>query len=501
MDSSVANLDLGAVLVEASRNEPLHAQIHRGVRDAILSGQLSPGLRLPSTRCLADAWSVSRSTVVLAFEQLIAEGYLQGRIGAGTFVNASIPDHLLEVRREPSVDRSARPTSDPGPPRISRRGKKVREKYLSRRKLVDRPLPFRPGVPAEGTFPSPLWRRLTSRIWRSFERDRAAPLDLLGYRPLREAIAVHLRASRGLNCQPEQVVVVSSTQHALTLLAQVLLDPGEPVWIEDPGYLRAQAALKAAGATLVPIPLDSEGFDLSAAIRRPTAAHMVYVTPSHQYPLGITMSLSRRLALLDWARRRNGWIVEDDYTAEYRFAGQPLTALQGLDERGRVIYLGTFSKMFSPALRLGYMVVPPTLIELFEAARSLIDRPPSFIDQAVLAVFIREGHFGRHVRRMRILYASRREALRQAIQEQIPSLQIEPGGNAGLHLVAWLPAGVRDHVVARQLAAHGIMAPPLSNYALRPTRRGALILGFAGWSPAEIVESVHRMAALMREAP
>jgi GntR family transcriptional regulator/MocR family aminotransferase len=498
MRSSVAILELGAVIVDGSVAEALQTQIYRGVRDAILSGRLAPGLRLPSTRELAESWNVSRSTVVLGFDQLIAEGYLKGRVGSGTYVNESIPDDLLAPANQRTVARRLRKPSLAGRPRVSRRGKKICDHYQNRRKLVDRPRPFRPGVPAEGTFPAELWRRLTSRIWRQFEREPAAAADPMGFAPLREAISVHLRASRGVDCQPRQIVIVSSTQHALTLLGHVLLDPGDSVWIEDPGYLRAQAALKSVGAKLVPIPIDREGFDLAEAKRRRAMARMVYVTPSLQYPLGITMSLARRLALLDWARSRNAWIIEDDYLAEYRFTGRPLTALQGLDEHGRVIYLGTFSKMFSPALRLGYIVVPPALLESLEAARSLIDRPPSFIDQAVLAAFIRDGHFGRHVRRMRMLYAQRHDALRAALVQEIPELDVQRA-TAGMHVVAWLPKGVRDQVVAHELARQGIIAPPLSNYALRSVRRGALMLGYAGWDTTQIADSVHRMAGILHE--
>jgi GntR family transcriptional regulator/MocR family aminotransferase len=498
MRSSVAILELGAVLVDGSGGEALHTQIYRGVRDAILSGRLAPGLRLPSTRVLADAWNVSRSTVVLGFDQLIAEGYLQGRVGSGTYVNESIPDDLVAPTNERTIARRLSKPARAGRPRVSRRGQKICDQYQSRRKVVDRPMPFRPGVPAEGTFPAELWRRLTSRVWRQFERKPAAAADAMGFAPLREAISVHLRASRGVDCQPRQIVLVSSTQHALTLLGQMLLDPGDNVWIEDPGYLRAQAALKSVGAKLVPIPIDQEGFDLSEAKRRRPMARMVYVTPSLQYPLGITMSLARRLALLDWARARNAWIIEDDYLAEYRFTGRPLTALQGLDEHGRVIYLGTFSKMFSPTLRLGYIVVPPSLLDSLEAARSLVDRPPSFIDQAVLAAFIRDGHFGRHVRRLRVLYAQRHDALRAALSQEVPELDVQRA-TAGMHVVAWLRKDVRDQVVAHELAKESIIAPPLSNYALRPVQRGALILGYAGWDTTQIEETVHRMAAVLRD--
>ena len=270
------------------------------------------------------------------------------------------------------------------------------------------------------------------------------------------------------------------------------------MWIEDPGYLRAQAALKAVGADLIPVPVDAEGFDLSAAGRNKTPARMVYVTPSCQYPLGIPMSLKRRRELISWAREHDAWIVEDDYMADYRLSGQPLKALQGLGQHERVIYAGTFSKTFSPMLRLGFLVIPPSLIEPFEAMRSLIDRPPSFIDQAVLAAFIREGHYGKHVRKMRVLYSKRQEALRLALARELPSLQVHPA-TTGMHVLAWLPPGVCDRDVSQLLARESIIAPALSNGSLLSNQRSALVLGYAGWTAAEIDSGVKKMAVVLKQ--
>ncbi len=318
----------------------------------------------------------------------------------------------------------------------------------------------------------------------------------MGYSPLREAIAVHLGATRGVSCDADQIVIVSSTQHALMMLGQILLDSGDSVWIEDPGYLRAQAALAAVGAKVEPIPLDDEGIDLEHALRTAPSAKLCYVTPSHQYPLGITMSLSRRLALLEWSARSRSWIVEDDYMAEYRYAGQPLVSLQGLDEFARVIYLGTFSKTFSPALRLGFIVIPQELISAFNAVRSLIDRCPSFIDQAVLAEFMREGHLGRHVRRMRRVYDERRNCLRHALNSEIPCLDLRPV-QSGMHTVAWLPSGSDDCRVARHLAEEGVVTFPLSTMCHRPIAP-ALILGYAGWNRVQTLQQVRRMERSLR---
>lgn len=492
-------LELGGITLSASSGRPLYLQIYQKVRESVLAGQFAPGMRLPPTRELAGVWGVSRSTVVLAFDHLIAEGYLEARVGAGTFVSSSIPDtflHLDRGKRQGQVPHKQSPEATRA--ELSRRGQLLWDQYQTRRRLSDHPCAFRPGVPALGTFPLAHWRRLSAHQWRNLVPQRLVHFDSMGHPPLREAVASYLQATRGVQCEAEQVIITTSTQHALLLAAQVLLDSGDPIWIEDPCYHRAEASLASTGARLIPIPVDEEGLDLEAGMALGAPPRMVYITPSHQYPLGITMSLPRRLELLDWARQQNVWIMEDDYISEYRFEGKPLTALQGLDTSGRVLYMGTFSKVFTPALRLGYLVVPPSLVEPFRAIRSLLDKCPAFIDQAVLADFINEGHFSHHIRRMRILYAERREALRAAILEEATDLLELDSVDAGLHVLAWLPNGVEDREITRCLAENGIMAPCLSYFFHRPPPRGALVLGFAGWSPPELRASVRAMARSMR---
>jgi GntR family transcriptional regulator/MocR family aminotransferase len=320
----------------------------------------------------------------------------------------------------------------------------------------------------------------------------------MGHQPLRVALASYLRASRGVQCEAEQIIITTSTQQSLMLAAQVLADPGDPVWIEDPCYHRAEASLASAGACLVSVPVDEEGLDLEQGKALGVLPRMVYITPSHQYPLGYTMSLRRRLALLDWARQHDVWIMEDDYVSEYRFEGKPLTALQGLDTAGRVLHMGTFSKVFTPAFRLGYLVIPEALVEPFRAVRSLVDRCPPFIDQAVLADFIDGGHLSWHIRKMRTIYAERRDVLTTAILDEAPDLlEVDPQ-DAGLHVLGWLPHGVDDREITRHLAENGIMAPSISYFFSRPPTRGALVLGYAGWNPPQLQESVRAMARTMR---
>lgn len=348
------------------------------------------------------------------------------------------------------------------------------------------PLAFYPGVPAYEHFPMRIWRSLSNRFWRD------PPPQLLGYgtphghRPLRVAIAEYLASVRGVDCDADQVIVVSGSQQALDLAARVLLDPGDGVWIENPGYPGARSALLGAGAQLVPVPVDREGMVVDDGMAANPDARMAYVTPSHQYPLGATMSLSRRRQLLRWADFNRAWIIEDDYDSEFRYSGRVLPTLQDLDSAGRTIYVGTFSKVMFPALRLGYVVVPPTLVDAFLAARAATDRHPPTSEQAVMAEFIIGGHFMRHVRRMRRLYASRQSALLDSLDRHCRDLlEVQPD-DAGMHLIGRLPPDVDDRAVAVQCAASGVAAPPLSYYHDGPCERGGVLLGYTGYDASQL---------------
>ncbi|MCA1647250.1 MAG: PLP-dependent aminotransferase family protein, partial [Chloroflexi bacterium] len=312
--------------------------------------------------------------------------------------------------------------------------------------------------------------------------------------PLREAIASYLGAVRAVRCSPEQVIVVGGSQQALDLAARVLLDPGNTVWFEEPGYLGARAALRGAGAQVIPVPVDEDGLDVGAGEAMASAARMAYVTPSHQYPLGVTMSLSRRLALLAWATRADAWILEDDYDSEFRYAGRPLAALQGLDTSARVIYIGTFSKTLLPSLRLGYLVVPPDLVDAFTSARAVVDRQSPLLDQAVLCDFITEGHFSRHIRRMRQLYAERQRLLLEAAGRELAGLIDLGPESAGLHLVGRLPAGVNDQAASRAAYGRGVDAVALSATYFGPTSASGLLLGYAAYSGKEIMTGARELA-------
>jgi GntR family transcriptional regulator / MocR family aminotransferase len=352
---------------------------------------------------------------------------------------------------------------------------------------------FRVGLPALDHFPAGVWSKLVNRHARKPPMDLLYYGDTMGYRPLREAIAAYLGVFRAVRCEASQVLVTTGSQQGLQLAAQVLLDPGERVWMEEPGYPGAQLALQAAGARLVPVPVDEEGLDVSEGMRRGRTARAAYISPSHQFPLGVTLSAARRMQLLNWAAHSGIWIIEDDYDSEYRFGGRPIASLQGLDTDGRVIYVGTFSKVLFPAMRLGYLVLPKDLVPAFAVAREATDTCSSSLYQAVMADFIREGHFARHIGRMRKLYAQRRGALVQAIQQQLDGKLEVLGAEAGMQLAAWLPRGVDDVAVARKAAKKGVSARPLSACYLHAPARGGLILGYGGADVAAIREAVQRL--------
>jgi GntR family transcriptional regulator/MocR family aminotransferase len=468
---------LPMIRIDADSAMPRYRQLYDGLRGAILAGQLAPGTRLPSTRALAAELDLARNTVVNAFEQLIAEGYLEGKAGAGTRVAATLPDDLLRAPApKPPVMSGAK----------SHRALSQRGALLAGQRVAPAPPPrgpFRTGADY-GAFPFAIWAQIAARHWRQPATDLLAYGDPAGYGPLRAALAAYLGEARGVRCTPEQVIITTGAQQGLDLAARLLLDPGEAVWMEDPAYPSALAALRAAGARIVPVPVGTEGLEVAAGIAAAPAARLVYVSPSHHYPLGVMLSLGRRLALLDWAAREGAWVLEDDYDSEYRYVGRPLAALQGLDRAGRVIYIGTFSKVLFPALRLGYVVAPPDLVPSFAAARAVTDRHSPTVEQAILADFIAEGHFARHIRRMRALYAARQAALIEAARHEIGDhMRIAPA-EAGMHVIAWLPDSADDRALD----------------ALTPHPRRGLLLGYAAHDAEAIRAGMRRLGQVLRAA-
>jgi GntR family transcriptional regulator/MocR family aminotransferase len=485
------------VPIDRGSSVPLRDQLYRQLRQAILDGRLPTGARLPSTRGVAQQTGVARQTVVEAFDQLTAEGYVFSRPASGTYVTETLPDDLLDARwRTPRAARAA----TAAPMALSKRGTQLANVRIGAVPDYAGAPPFQTGTPALDQFPFELWARLTTRLLQSRPVGLLAYGEPGGYRPLREAIAAYLGSARAVRCTPEQIIVTAGAQEAVDLVARLLSDPGDMAWVEEPGYVGARGALTAAGLRLVPISVDDEGLDVEIGRVQCPNVRFIYVTPSRQYPLGVTMSLQRRRAALSLARHSGAWILEDDYDSEYRYAGRPLASLQGLDEHDRVLYLGTLSKVLFPSLRLGYVVAPPSLVEAFTNGRALYGRHAPVLEQAVLAEFIAEGHLARHIRRMRQLYAHRMEYLVAQCHKQLSGvLDVQPV-DAGLQLIGWLPQGVDDQALSLCLRQHGIVAAPMSvHYVGKPTLRPGLVLGFGGYNEQQIDDATRRMASVARD--
>jgi GntR family transcriptional regulator / MocR family aminotransferase len=465
---------------------PLHRQIYERIRAAILEGMLRPGQRLPPTRSLAMVLGVSRFPVLSAYGQLLHEGYLEARVGSGTFVSAALPDDLLRPAPTPvPVVRSARA------PRIARPAPRARDEGGLE--------PFRMSLPALDQFPHTAWARLVARHAHRLTHAQMAYGDPAGMAPLRGAIADHLRIARGVRCEAEQVLIVSGSQAALRLAAAVLLRRGDSAAVEEPGYPGAQAALAAGGANLVPVPVDEEGMSVAALRACGRRVRVAHVTPSHQYPLGMSMTAARRLALLEWAVRQDAWVLEDDYDSEYRYVSRPLGALQGMDPHDRVIYLGTFSKVLFPALRIGYLIVPPSLWQQFVDARQASDLFSPTLYQMVLAEFLREGHFARHLRHMRGVYLSRRNALLTGLARHCKDRLTVHNADAGLHIAVRLPLGLDDRDVVRRMADRGLTATALSSCYSGTRRRNGLLLGFGGSTERRLQEATRVLGDVLRD--
>jgi GntR family transcriptional regulator/MocR family aminotransferase len=467
---------------------PAYRWLYEVLRGDILAGRLRPGARLPATRELAARAAVARGTVVAAFEQLVAEGYAEGSVGSGTYVSRVLPEELLEAGR-------------PAGRAVAESDRRRRLSGLARRARLftgfdERPTrAFRLHLPAVDLFPTTLWAQVASRHWRRATASQLTRCDPLGYRPLREALTDYLAISRGVRTAWQQVMITSGSQEALDLAARVLVDPGDRVAIEDPGYTGAWRVFEAAGAKLVTLPVDHQGATLAG--RALAGTRLVYTTPAHQFPLGVTMTLARRLELLDWARRAGGLVFEDDYDSEYRYSGRPVPALQGLDEAGTVLFAGSFNKVLFPSLRLGYLVLPDDLVEPFTVVKSLNNRHAQLLEQVIVCEWITAGHFGRHLRRMREVYAERLSILldegRKRLGERLELSAIE----AGLQTTGRLLGGLEGAEVERLAAAREVEVSSLHHSARRRLPYEGLQLGFAAVDPRELRRGVRELAAVL----
>ena len=482
---------MGTVLqmdINFSGRSPLHRQLYVAVKSAILDGRLRPGTRLPSTRVIAVDLRISRTTVLNAFDQLSAEGYLDGKVGSGTRVASYVPGDLAKQAQR------TRLRSSHSKAKVSQRAHLHPNGDLSFLRTSARPL--RPGQPEANLFPLELWSRLAAKHWRRATRD-PEHIDSLGYRPLRQAICDYVGRLRAVRCDPDQVLIVCGAQQALYLCAHTLLDPGESAWMEDPGYPRARAAFLSAGLKVSPVPVDSEGLVVSAGKKIDPSPRLVFVTPSFQCPLGSIMNLARRFELLELARANNTWILEDDYFSEYRYGGATIPSLQSIDQNERVIYIGNFSKSIAPSLRIGYLILPPGLVESFQRVRFTMSRQPPGVEQAILAEFINEGHLERFVRATLRTYRERQDALVDAIHAHARGLLETSPSGTGMYLVAWLNPGIDDRAVARAAAIDGVDVIPLSAFCMRPLRRKGLVLGYSAYEVNRIRLAVKQLCAAL----
>jgi GntR family transcriptional regulator / MocR family aminotransferase len=488
-----------AILLDKTISLPLHQQLYEELRQAILMGKLLPGEKLPSTRMLAQSLGVSRGTVKLGYEQLLNEGYLETAPGSGTFVCQQLADQSLPVLPLPLRRLGTLMTTG-----LSQYAQNFVPEPASTRSGRSRPKPHasKPKIdfcywqPAFNHFPLQIWRQITTRHLQSPDRlDYSS--DPLGDKVLREAIARYLVRSRAVRCDAEQVMIVSGTQQGLHLTAQLFIDPGDRVVMEEPGYLSARRVFQSQGAEILPISVDSSGLIVKQLQSISTLVKLVYTTPSHQFPTGAILSLPRRLELLTWAQQRGTIIVEDDYDSEYRYGEKPIPAMQGLDQNNSVIYTGTFSKVLFPALRIGYLVVPPELVNIFVQAKRLIDRHSSLLEQGVLADFINEGHLERHLRRMRILYHRRRQALVKSLESRLGERLTILGDAAGIHLMVQLQTDMTDEEIMTRAAQMGVGLTSAATFYLSSTRGGQFLFGYANLAEENIDEGVCRLAQIL----
>ncbi|AHI66930.1 aminotransferase class I and II family protein [Burkholderia thailandensis] len=468
-----------AARLERHSAEPMYRQLLRLMQQAILSGELTPGTKLPSSRTLATDLAIARNTVLHVYDQLTTEGYVLTTTGSGTYVADTRPDAAAMRAQAGTLAHpsdESRDAQQRAHGALSTRGAQlIRHAGVSRRQWGA----FMPGVPDVSEFPARTWSRLQARLWKEANPELLTYAPGGGYRPLRRALSDYLRVARSVKCSPDQIIITTGIHQSIDLSVRLLADVGDRAWVEEPCYWGVRSVLHAAGLVLAPVPVDHEGLAPRAQdLKHPP--RLALVTPSHQYPLGMVMSLARRRMLLEYARQHQCWIIEDDYDSEFRYGSRPLASLQGLDDAGRVIYVGSLGKMLFPSLRLGYMVVPEHLVETFRTGLSELYREGQLMQQAVLAEFIMDGYLTSHVRRMRALYGERRQLLIDAIHARFGDALPVMGDEAGLHLVIGLPNGCDDRAITQTAFDAGVIVRPLTTYYNQAdTARDGLLLGYA----------------------
>lgn len=478
------------ISINKNRGNTINNQLYEQLKNGIYEGMLRPGDRLPSSREMSAQLKVSRNAISQVFEQLTIEGFFESRTGSGTFISKNTDKFIYSKRK------IAQPVQKPAHSTARPNGQN--DAFKGHTSALERMLPFQQSVPLMAEFPFHTWARISAAVHKNMHLLHLGYDDAQGYPPLRKALCDHLRISRSINCGPEQMVIVNGSRQALHLAAEILLNKGDECWMEDPGYAGATSAIKRFGGKICPIPIVEDGMDLDFAIKNYPDAKLAYVTPSHQFPMGNTLALSERIKLLNYARDNNMWVIEDDYDSEFRYNSRPIPALQGMDVNGNIIYVGNLSKVLLPALRLGYMVFPTeALARQFATAKSVIEGQSNIINQAVACEFIKQGHFSRHIRRMRLLYKKNQDDLVDLINKHLNGKLIPVPVEAGMHLIAWLLAGVNAEKIADEALKDGVIIHPISGYGIEFKHQNGLILGFSGFLFKEMEEAVLKLKGIL----
>lgn len=487
------------VILDDDSNNPIYLRLYETIRRKILAGEYLPGSRLPATRYLAKHLGMSRMTVLNAYSQLTAEGYLESKSGSGTFIARQLPEEYLSVPKDNQENKKSKDSARN--PQFSAYAKKILKlnPNPAQLNLATSPVPFQHGLAAIEEFPFDIWMKLMSTSLRQLKRQNFGYGESNGFSQLRKAIASHLKSARAVDCLPEQVIITSGAQEAFEMIGKVFLEVNTEVLIEDPGYFGVKHSFQTFGAKFIPVSVDEEGINIKNINNDCSEARLAYVTPSHQFPLGYVMSIKRRLELLNWAQTNNGWIIEDDYDSEFRYVGRPLPSLQGLDQNKRVLYVGTFSKTLFPALRLCCLVVPMDLIEIFTSVKLASGMRSPLADQAALAEFITQGHFSRHIRRMRKLYEKRQKVLVYELKERLGDKLEVINSHSGMHIIGWLPEGVEDESVVKKITEFGIKTTSVSSHYLTKQKRGGLIFGYTAIDENQIRKSVRQLSEILND--
>jgi GntR family transcriptional regulator/MocR family aminotransferase len=478
------------ISIDKKPGKTINAQLYEQLKNGVFCGMLRPGDRMPSSRELATQLTISRNSVMQVFEQLTMEGFFETRTGFGTFVSSGI-EKLSYTKK--AIDKSEKK-----PGRVVARGYGLNNAFEGHKSEREAALPFQTSLPLFAEFPFAAWAKISTAVNQKINLLHLGYDDAQGYLPLRKALADHLRISRSINCGAEEILIVNSSRQALSLCGELLLTQGSQCWMEDPGYNGAKSAIRRFGGDICPVPIADDGMDVDYAIRHYPNAKLAYITPSHQYPMGNTMALNERIKLLNYAGEQQMWIIEDDYDSEFRYNGRPIPALQGLDTNGNVIYVGTVSKVLLPALRLGYMVFPTAeMARQFSVAKSATDGQSNIINQAIIAEFISSGHFGRHIRRMRLVYKKAQDDLVELINLHLKGMLTPIPVDAGMHLLAWLPNGVNAQTVAEAAKQEGLIINTLAKYSVRFKHDNGLILGFTGFKLAEMEPALLKLKKVL----